>query len=366
MRIVVDVNHPADYHYYKNFIAAMQDRGHDILITASEKDVSFRLLESSGLDYINLGSYGNSLPRKVLNVGYMDYKMYRAVKGFDPDIFLGLGSIRAPHVAFILRKKSINFEDTEIASQQMILRMPFVSTVWTPRCFKGRLGEKQVRYDGFKELAYLHPNYFVPDAGVLGDIGQKKGDSLIVLRLVSWEATHDVGHHGIRDRAGFVREMEKYGRVLITSEAKLEGGLEKYRIAIPPERIHHLLYFADLYFGEGATMATEAAILGTPSIYLSSIKNKLGTMDELCDKYGLVHCYDSDEEALTKAVELVRTPGAKAEWKKKRDKLLGEKIDVTAFMVWFVENYPASIGMLEKDPDIQYRLKRPAIKKFSC
>jgi len=357
MRIVVDINHPADFHYYKNFIAAMVNKGHDIHITASEKDVSFRLLDSSGLDYVNLGSYGKSLSRKILNIGNMDYKMYKAVKGFNPDVFLGLGSIRAPHVAFFLGKKSINFEDTEIASQQMILRMPFVSTVLTPDCFKGRLGRKQVRYNGYKELAYLHPDYFVPDPSVLDDIGQKEGDSLIVLRFVSWEATHDIGHHGLKDRVKFIKEMEKYGRVLVTSEAKLDEELEKYRVNIPPEKMHHLLSYATLYFGEGATMATEAAILGTPSIYLSSIKEKLGNMDELCRRYGLIYCYDRDDDALEKAIELVRMPDVKAAWKKKRDRLLGEKIDVTAFMVWFVENYPKSIDIIREDPLIQYRLK---------
>ena len=203
----------------------------------------------------------------------------------------------------------------------------------------------------------MHPAYFVPDPSVLDDIGQKEGDSLIVLRFVSWQATHDIGHHGLKDRLKFIKEMEKYGRVLITSEAKLDEELEKYRVNIPPEKMHHLLSYATLYFGEGATMATEAAILGTPSIYLSSIKEKLGNMDELCRRYGLVYCYDQDNDALKKAIELVRTPDAKASWKKKRDRLLGEKIDVTAFMVWFVENYPKSIDMIKKDPLIQYRLK---------
>ncbi len=357
MRIVVDVNHPADYHYYKNFIAKMMNKGHEIFITASQKDVSLKLLESSGLDYVNLGSYGNSLAQKILNVPAIDLKMYKAVKRFDPDIFLGLGSIRAPHVSFRLGKKSINLEDTEIASQQMILRVPFASTIWTPACFKGDIGKKQVRYDGFKELAYLHPKYFVPDKRVLDDIGQKEGDAFIVLRFVSWEATHDIGAHGLKDKIKFVKEMEKYGRVLITSETYLGEELEKYKISLSPEKIHHLLYYATLYLGEGATMAVEAAILGTPAIYLSSIKEKLGTIKELRQKYGLLYCYDDQEEALAKAIELIKTPNIKKIWKIKRDGLLHEKIDVTAYMVWFVENYPESIDILTKDPALQYRLK---------
>jgi predicted glycosyltransferase len=350
MRIIVDVNHPADYHYYKNFILAMRKNGHEVLITATRKDVSLKLLDSSGLDYVNLGSYGNSLFSKLLNLPLVDYRMYRAVKKFNPDIFLGLGSIRVAHVSFLMGKKSINFEDTEIASQQMILRVPFVSTIWTPACYKGHIGKKQVKYDGYKELAYLHPDYFVPDKHVLEEIGQKVGDPLIVLRFVSWEATHDIGEHGLKNRLEFIKELEKYGRVLITSEAKLDSDLEKYRVDLPPERMHDLLYFATLYLGEGATMATEAAILGTPAIYLSSIKEKLGCIMELRQKYGLLYCYDDQKEALKKAIELIQTPGISEAWKKNRDAMLADKIDVTAYMVWFVENYPESIDLVKKGP----------------
>ena len=33
----------------------------------------------------------------------------------------------------------------------------------------------------------------------------------------------------------------------------------------------------------------------------------------------------------------------KAEWAKRRDVMLKDKIDYTAFQCWFVENYPASV-----------------------
>jgi len=357
MRFVVDVNHPADYHYYKNFIQRMFKKGHEVLVTATQKDVSLDLLERSGLEYVNLGSYGNSLTRKMLNLPLIDRRMYKAVKDFEPDMFLGLGSIRAPHISFMMRKQSINFEDTEIASQQMILRVPFVNTIWTPACFRGDLGKKHVRYDGYKELAYLHPKYFTPDRSVLGDMGLKEGDVIIVMRFVSWGATHDIGAYGLKNKLALIKELEKYGRVLITSESPLEGELEKYRVRISPDKIHHLLYYATLYLGEGATMATEAAILGTPSIYISSIKEKLGYIGELKQKYGLLYCCDDQETALKMAIGLIQTHGIKDFWKRKRDRMLEDKIDVTSFMVWFVENYPNSIDMLRQDPELQYKIK---------
>ena len=54
---------------------------------------------------------------------------------------------------------------------------------------------------------------------------------------------------------------------------------------------------------------------------------------------------------------LIQKPNLKEEWKKKREKLLKDKIDVTAFMVWFIKNYPESFKGMKKNHEIQYRLK---------
>lgn len=94
MKIVVDINHPAHVHYFKNFIWEMENRGHEILITASEKEISYTLLDLYNFKYTKIGNYGRSIPRKLINVFLLDIRMYQAVKEFNPDIFLGFGSIR--------------------------------------------------------------------------------------------------------------------------------------------------------------------------------------------------------------------------------------------------------------------------------
>jgi len=312
------------------------------MITASEKEVSLKLLDSYGLEYANLGNYGDTIAKKILNIPIMDLKMYETVKGFKPDIFLGLGSIRAAHASFLLRKKCILLEDTESSLEQIILYLPFVNIVFSPQNFKRDLGNKQVRFNGFKELAYLHPNYYKPSTAILDELGLSSHDRYVVLRFVSWNATHDIGRHGIRDRSRFVEELEKYGRVLITSEGPLERKLSDHKVSIPPEKMHDLLYHAALYAGEGGTMATEAALLGTPSVYVSSLASLLGNFIELEKKYGLLYCYDDGDKALEKSARLLQEKGIKEEWKRKKDILINDKIDVTAFLVEFIENYRLS------------------------
>jgi uncharacterized protein len=356
MKIVVDINHPAHVHCFRNFMREMEEKGHEVLITATKKDVSLKLLDNLGYPYVNLGSYGDTLLQKMINLPIIDLRMYRAVKKFDPDIFIGLGSIRATHVAFALRKKSIVIDDTEISREQMLLFLPFVNAVCTPAYFKLDLGKKQVRFNAYKELAYLHPGYFKPDPRILDTLGLKSDDTFIVVRFITWGASHDVGHHGILNRLEFVRQLEKYGRVLVSSEGELGPEFDPYRFDLPPEKFHDLLYYATLYVGEGGTTATEAALLGTHSILIDTSAKQCGNFEDL-HSYGLLWFTDHEDEGLWLAKKLLQDPSTRGSGRKKLQKLLAEKIDINKFIVWFVENYPLSFYRMRGHPDLQSQFR---------
>jgi hypothetical protein len=61
------------------------------------------------------------------------------------------------------------------------------------------------------------------------------------------------------------------------------------------------------------------------------------------------------DEAQSLSLELLDRDGLKNEWAAKRAKLLKDKIDVTGFMVWLLENYPASIEAIRSDPGWERR-----------
>ena len=142
MRVVVDINHPAHVHFFKNFIWEMRRKGHDLHIVASEKDVALQLLKHYSFKYNNIGSYGNTNLKKLLNIPVLDYRMYKSVKGFNPDIFVGLGSVRASHISKLMGKPCIIFEDTEHSTEQYVLYAPFTDVILTPSSFKKNLGKK--------------------------------------------------------------------------------------------------------------------------------------------------------------------------------------------------------------------------------
>lgn len=348
MRIVVDINHPGQVHYFKNFIRDMRKHGHEVLITASEKEITYRLLNDYGLDFVRLGSYGSSLIEKAANIPVHDVRMFNAVRKFRPDVFLGFGSIANGHVSKMMGKPAIAFDDTEPSPVEHMLYVPFTDAILTPSSFRKDFGRKHIRYDGYIELAYLHPDCFRPDPAVLDSIGVGKNDPYVIMRFVGWKAGHDVGRSGfdLETKLRAVKEMEKHGRVFISSELPLPPALEPYRLTAPPGQIHHLLHYAQMLVGDSGTMTTEAALLGTPAVRCDSIvaSGDLGNFAELEKKYDLVYNFADPQQALDRAIGLITRPGLKDEWRAKRDAMLKDKIDVNAFMVRFVEEYPASFA----------------------
>jgi len=250
---------------------------------------------------------------------------------------MGILSPPVAHVAWTLGKKSIIFNDTEHAELAQKMTYPFCDVICTPTSFKKDAGIKQIRYKGYHEMAYLHPAYFSPNPEVLRELGVEVGEPFVILRFISWGAHHDVGQHGINNKLALVQELEKFGKVFISSEGEMAEEFDRYRIRISSENIHSVLHYATLCVGEGATMAVESAILGTPSIYVSSLAGTMGNFSELEEKYGLLFNYSDSEAALKKALELIKDPELKKTWSLKRAALLKDKIDVTEFMVKLIE-----------------------------
>jgi predicted glycosyltransferase len=44
MKVLIDIGHPAHVHFYKNTIKELEAKGHEVLVTARDKDVAINLL----------------------------------------------------------------------------------------------------------------------------------------------------------------------------------------------------------------------------------------------------------------------------------------------------------------------------------
>lgn len=365
MKILISVGHPAHVHFFKNLIGLLSKNGHDIKIVARNKEVVLDLLDNYGFDYEVISSKGNnflSLGFEMIKRHYMFFKILRKT---NPDIVLAGFDPSVAQIGKILSVPSIVFADNRpnISNFPPIGSMviPFAKVILSLSSVKYDFGPKEVKVNSYKELAYLNPNYFKPNPKITEDFGLSKNEIFVLLRFVSHSAYHDIGTVGldVDAKIRLVQELEKYATVLISSEVQLPIELEKYQITAAPEKIHDLIYYSKLLVCDSQTMTTEAGVLGTPAIRCNSFvgKGDMGNFIELEQKYGLIYNYDNVDDVISKAIGLLQNPNLKEEWNYKKEQLLNDKIDMTAFMLWFVENYPHSFKIMKENPDIQYQFK---------
>ncbi|RYG49985.1 MAG: DUF354 domain-containing protein [Chitinophagaceae bacterium] len=354
MKILIDIGHPAHVHYFKNTIRILKEKGHEITITARNKEVAFNLLDTYHLPYVSRGSGGKGIIGKLLYLLKGNAVIARVARTFRPDIFLSFGSPYAAQVSKLFGKPHIAFDDTEYAKLEHFMYLPFTDTVVTPDVFRKNMGARQVRYKGFIELCHLAPTQFQPDESILAELGLSRSDRYVILRFIAWQASHDMGQRGLNleQKLTLVHELSRHTRVFISAEGDLPPELEPYRLRLAPAKFHSFLAFASLYIGEGETTANECAILGTPNILINSLvapETCLGVHLEL-QQYGLQELFENYEGLMEKALELLKDK-TKVVYQERLQKMLGEKIDVSAFMTWLIENYPTSLSQLKAQPD---------------
>jgi predicted glycosyltransferase len=261
----------------------------------------------------------------------------------------------AGYASLFLRKPHIALEDTG-NMEQIRLSLPVSDVVLSPDILSVDLGAKHILYRGYHELMYLTPKYFTPDFSVFTILGIPPETPYAILRFVSWEASHDRGETGftIEEKREVVKFLSGRLKVFISVEKQLPFEFEPYRIKIPFDKMHDVLAFATVYIGEGATMASEAGILGIPSFYVSTIKSSI-TEDQ--EKHGTVFNFTSSSGVLDKIEEILSYHSTKQKYAILSKKLINSKIDVTAFLIWFIENWPGSFKIMKENPEYQERFK---------
>ena len=342
-RILVDIGHPAHVHLFRNAIKIWQSHGHDVAITTRNKDVAVGLLKSYGFTY----DIVSKARKGVLGLAYElvehDFGVLKAAIRHRSQILIGT-SVAITHVAPFIGAKSVVFneDDASVAKAFVRLAYPFAHYIVTPTTLNENHGKKHITYEGYQKLAYLHPRYFSPDPAILSKLGLMKAERFFLLRFVSQQAAHDRGEFGMGTELQFkiIEILQRRGKVFITSEVPLAQEFECFRIPIHPSEMHHVLAFADIFIGDSQSMTVEAAVLGVPSLRINSFADRCSILVELQNKYQLTYgIFPSQEEEIIKIISKWLTDThLKEKWQVKRKKLLDDKIDVTNWMVGFIES----------------------------
>lgn len=340
MRFLIDILHPAHVHFFHHFIKECERAGHSVVVTARRKEMATDLLENYGHPYRVISAIGRHKIDLVWELLARNRALTEIVGETRPDALLGIMGISIAAVGKKVGVPSYVFYDTENATVSNWLTFPRATEVITPRCYQKRVRGQHVTYSGYHELAYLHPNRFVPDPDVRERLGVGPGERYSLVRFVSWGASHDFFQRGFTPdgKRRLLRALGQRGRVFVSSESRLPADLEPLRLPVPSASIHHVIAGADLLVGESATMASEAAVLGVPAVFCSPIGR--GYTDDQERRYGLVRNVKKEDDAIRAATEILDRGGpdgrrdeARAHWESRRRLLLSDNVDVTSWML---------------------------------
>lgn len=337
-RLLVDVGHPAHVHLFRNLVRRVEEEGGQAVVAARDKDVTLDLCRGYGLPFVSvsrpwrwgvLGMIGELCVRTARILALARRLRAHALVGTSASVGLVGRLLGQPSFVF-------NEDDSSVAPLFAAASYPLARFVVTPACLAHeRLGRGHVTYQGYHELAYLHPTRFSPDPSKLDRLGLDPGRPHFVLRLVALRAHHDARERGIpldviRD---LLRFLEARGRVLITSEGALLPEFERHRFPLAAADLHDVLATAALYVGDSQTMAAEAAVLGVPGVRCNSFVGRISYLEELEHRYGLTVGLPPD-----RAVELLPTveawlsdTGTRRQWAERRQRMLSECVDLTAW-----------------------------------
>lgn len=341
MRILVDITHPAHVHFFRHAIHNWTTAGHQVLITSRDKDLTFALLDEFGFEHTRIGHLRRGVAGLGIELIQRAWGLSRVIRRFRPDVATAEAGTFIVYGCLPHRIPAVVFYDTEHANLANAITFPLARVVITPRAYQKSIGNDHVRYNGYEQLAYTHPSVFTPDPSVLNSEGIRQGESFIIIRMVSWGASHDIGDFGVQNLREVIETLRPYGRVVLSSEKPLPPDLQPLALQGPRRNMLHLQAFARLFFGESATMASECAMLGTPAIFCST--SRRGYIDEQQNRYDMVYSFNDPNlgqaQALTKAKILLEDPDTPAKWKMKRQRMLSELINVSEFITEIVPQY---------------------------
>ena len=341
MKYIFELNHPKHYYQFKHVIAALRHDGHEVKVLARDKDVLLQVLKDEGVEYTVFGEHRKTMRDKLLETPRLIFNYLRIVRRWKPDVIVSKASFYGCFVAKLCGARSVIFPDSEVVKLTNRYVVPLASLVVTPAAFGLEYGAKHVRIKGVFEDCYLAPSVFQPEPAVGASLSDNGNRPYAVLRFVGWYANHDVNNSGFsfEEKKRLIAAIEPYMRVYISSEKPLPSELEHYRLPAPANKIHSVLAFADLYLGDSQTMATEAALLGTPAIRSNSFvgPNDMTNFKVLEENYSLLRNIRRFEDVLPVVTDFACN-SRKSEWQQKQSAYFEAVGDANMQIVQWLEN----------------------------
>lgn len=344
MKILFYLVHPAKFHLFRYTINYFS-KSNRVDVIINSKDVLEELVKSERWNYINLFPHGrNNSPKPsviksaikfVLTIIKLEQYLIKREKY---DVFITDDSLVVN--GWIRRIPSFIFNDNDIETIKINKILFFFATkIISPLATNlGDFDSKKISFKGNKALASLDPKYFHPNENILKKYNLIE-NGYAIIRVSKINATHDIGNQGITDTQldSIINEVAPYLTVIISAERQLNKRYESMKFKGDAQDLLELIYFASFFIGDSASMASEAAVLGTPNILINKLGKKCGVNRQLKD-FGLQHYFDSFNEASNTLSEFIQDTSLKRITQLKRIEFIAECDDFNEFMIRTIKN----------------------------
>jgi predicted glycosyltransferase len=312
-RILIDISHPAHVHFFAEIARALRTAGHQVRIVGRDKDVTVRLLESTGLPFEVVkmsptpgrrSADAKELVRRIL-------ALRRLIRLDRTQVVLTRNPSGVLAAVGTDARSVFDTDDGRGVGLHYWLARPFADVITSSEHDPEEHGPGHRRYRALKAQMYLQRSRFRADESVAERYGLGE-DELFVVRFSAHNASHDRRIRGIAERARteILRQLRDRGDVLTSIETHelvlhRRQGTDADGVTVRPEDFHHLMASASLCVGDSQSVAAEAAVLGVPALRLSGFTGKAFYLGHL-ENLGLMQNFSPGQED-TLLMELERT-----------------------------------------------------------
>ena len=271
-RVIIGIAHYPHMNFYKNAIEILKKKniGIELVIRPRGNLLSIVEKEYNHPSFCLISKHRRSTLGKMFSLIEGDVQTLRYLRKKDFDVVTACGGINLTHATYLLRKPSIMFDDDIEYKLGFYSYKPFANRVVIPGCIPIK-GKNILKYNGFKELAHLHPNYFTPNRKILKQYDIKSNNNKYVLIREQSPVSLVYRHAYIGELLEIAKYLKDRGfKILLSLEDKSKADIYKDIGTVlkePVEEFHSLLKFASLVITSGDTLARESCLVGTPAIY---------------------------------------------------------------------------------------------------
>lgn len=268
--VIVDIGHYPHVNFYKHAIKALTGKNINVHVILRSRGnlVSIFEKECTHMPYILIGAHKRNIFGKMIGIVERDIAFLKYLRKIEFDVGTGFGSINIAHTTRFFGKPSVLFGDDSEYKLAYYLGN-FLATIDVRPSHVPAYGKNLLKYPGFKELAYLHPNHFNPDKKALEPYDLNPYEYVFIREVSSASLNYRKLEMGNLSKIlNYLKQMDL--KILLSIEDKSLANLFKDHCIIlkePVEDIHSLLHFAAFTLSSGDSMARESCLVGTPAIY---------------------------------------------------------------------------------------------------